>query len=74
MDTFKCPKGNNSDLYAVIDNDKFTWMCYIVNSDNAHYLMYLVVELNLRNKNFVSKILSDLIEKYLIHLMFILWI
>ena len=39
-------------------------MCYIVNCVNAYYLMYLAVELNLRNKNYGSKILSDLIEKY----------
>ena len=60
----ECSKENNSDLYAVIDNDKFIGMCYIVNCVNAYYLMYLAVELNLRNKNYGSKILSDLIEKY----------
>ena len=60
----ECSKENNSDLYAVIDNDKFIGMCYIVKCANAYYLMYLAVELNLRNKNYGSKILSDLIEKY----------
>lgn len=60
----ECSKENNSDLYAVIDNDKFIGMCYIVKCANTYYLMYLAVELNLRNKNYGSKILSDLIEKY----------
>ena len=39
-------------------------MCYIVNCVNAYYLMYLAVEPNLRNKNYGSKILSKLKEKY----------
>ena len=39
-------------------------MCYIVNCVNAYYLMYLAVEPNLRNKNYGSKILSKLQEKY----------
>ena len=39
-------------------------MCYIVNCDNAYYLMYLAVEPNLRNKSYGSKILNDLKEKY----------
>ena len=60
----ECSKEKNSDLYAVIDNDKFIGMCYIVNCANAYYLMYLAVEPNLRNKNYGSKILSDLKEKY----------
>lgn len=60
----ECSKENNSDLYAFIDNDKFIGMCYIVNCVNAYYLMYLAVEPNLRNKNYGSKILSKLKEKY----------
>lgn len=60
----ECSKENNSDLYAIIDKDKFVGMCYIVNCDNAYYLMYLAVEPNLRNKSYGSKILNDLKEKY----------
>ena len=60
----ECSKENNSDLYGIIDNDKLIGMCYLVNCSNTYYLMYLAVELNLRNKNYGSKILSDLIEKY----------
>ena len=60
----ECSKENNSDLYAIIDNDKFVGMCYIVNCVSAYYLMYLAVEPNLRNKNYGSRILKDLKEKY----------
>ncbi len=60
----ECSKENSSDLYAIIDNDKFVGMCYIVNCDNAYYLMYLAVEPSLRNQNYGSKILMDLKEKY----------
>lgn len=60
----ECSKENNSDLYGIIDKDKFVGMCYIVNCDNAYYLMYLAVEPHLRNKNYGSKILNDLKEKY----------
>ena len=60
----KASKENNSDLYAIIDNDKFVGMCYLVNCCNAYYLMYLAVEPSLRNKNYGSKILIDLKEKY----------
>lgn len=60
----ECSRENNSNLYAIIDNDKFIGMCYIVNCDNAYYLMYLAVEPSLRNQNYGSKILMDLKEKY----------
>ena len=60
----ECSKENNSDLYAIIDNDKFVGMCYIVNCVSAYYLMYLAVEPNLRNQNYGSRILKDLKEKY----------
>ena len=60
----ECSKEKNSDLYAVSDNDIFIGMCYIVNCDNAYYLMYLAVQDELRNKNYGSKILKDLKEKY----------
>ena len=48
----ECSKENNSDLYAIIDNDKFIGMCYIINCTNAYYLMYLAVEPHLGNKNY----------------------
>ena len=60
----ECSKEKNSDLYAVIDNDKFIGMSYIINCGNAYYLMYLAVEPSLRNKKYGSKILTDLKEKY----------
>ena len=60
----ECSKENNSDLLAIIDNGVFVGMSYIVNCNNAYYLMYLAVEPNLRNKNYGSHILMDLKEKY----------
>lgn len=60
----ECSKEENSDLYAILDNEEFIGMCYVVNCDDAYYLMYLAVEPNLRNKNYGSKILKDLKEKY----------
>lgn len=60
----ECSKEENSDLYAILDNDKFVGMCYIVNCDGAYYLMYLAVQDELRNKKYGSKILEDLKEKY----------
>ena len=60
----ECSKENNSDLYAIFDNDIMIGMCYIVNCKNAYYLMYLAVEPSLRNKNYGSRILRDLKEKY----------
>ena len=59
-----CSKEDNSNLYAIIDDDKFIGMCYIVNCEGAYYLMYLAVEEELRNKKYGSKILEDLKEKY----------
>ena len=60
----ECWKKNYSFLYAIIDEDKFVGMCYIVNCDSLYYLMYLAVESSLRNKNYGSKILRDLKERY----------
>lgn len=60
----ECSKENNSNLYAILDNNEFIGMSYIVKCDEAYYLMYLAVEPNLRNKKYGSKILSDLKEKY----------
>ena len=39
-------------------------MYFIVNCDNAYYLMYFSVIDTLRNKKYGSKILQDLKEKY----------
>ena len=39
-------------------------MSYIVNCNDAYYLMYLAVEPDLRNKKYGSNILQDLKEKY----------
>lgn len=60
----ECSKEDNTDLYAIIDNNKFVGMCYIVNCDGAYYLMYLAVQEELRNRKYGSKILKDLKEKY----------
>lgn len=60
----ECSKEDNSDLYAILDNDKFIGMSYIVNCNNAYYLMYLAVQPELRNQNYGSRILSSLHKKY----------
>lgn len=60
----ECSKESKSELSAIIDKNEFVGMCYIVDCDDAYYLMYLAVDPNLRNKNYGSKILSDLKEKY----------
>lgn len=60
----ECSKENNSDLLAIVDNGVFVGMSYIVNCNDAYYLMYLAVVPNLRNKNYGSHILIDLKEKY----------
>ncbi|MBO4815472.1 MAG: GNAT family N-acetyltransferase [Clostridia bacterium] len=60
----ECSKEDKSNLYAVLDNDTFIGMCFIVDCDDANYLMYLAVEPQFRNKKYGSKILLDLKEKY----------
>ena len=60
----ECSKEDKSDLLAVLDNDKFIGMCYLVNCNEVYYLMYLAVAPELRNQNYGSKILTDLKEKY----------
>ena len=60
----KCSKEDNSILYAIIDDDKFIGMSYLVNCDGAYYLMYLAVKPELRNQNYGSRILLDLKIKY----------
>lgn len=60
----ECSKEDNSMLYAIVDNDTFVGMCYLVNCGNAYYLMYIAVEQELRDKGYGSKILNDLKNKY----------
>ena len=60
----ECSKEDNSDLLAILDNDRFIGMCYLVNCNNAYYVMYLAVSEELRNQNYGSRILADLREKY----------
>ena len=48
----ECSKEANSDLLAILDNDRFIGMCYLVNCNNAYYLMYLAVEPELRSQNY----------------------
>ena len=60
----ECCQEKNSTLYAIFDNKNFIGMSYIVNCDDAYYLMYLAVVENLRNKKYGSKILNELKDKY----------
>jgi len=60
----ECSKEDNSDLLAILDEDKFVGMCYLVNCNEAYYLMYLAVKPELRNQNYGSKILQDLKGKF----------
>lgn len=60
----ECSKEENSILLAILDDNKFIGMCYLVNCNEAYYLMYLAVEPKLRNNNYGSKILIDLKDKY----------
>lgn len=60
----ECTKEDNSDLLAILDNDIFIGMCYLVNCNSAYYLMYLAVKPELRNQNYGSRIINDLKEKY----------
>ena len=60
----ECCQEKNSTLYAIFDNKNFIGMSYIVNCDDAYYLMYLAVVENLRNKKYGSMILKELKDKY----------
>ena len=53
-----------STLNAIVDNDKFIGMIYIVDCDDLYYLMYFAINENFRNKNYGAKVLNDLIKKY----------
>lgn len=60
----ECSKEEDSILLAILDDNNFIGMCYLVNCNGAYYLMYLAVEPELRNNNYGSFILNDLKEKY----------
>ena len=60
----ECSKEDNSNLFVILDNNKCIGMCYLVNCNNAYYLMYLAVKPEIRNQNYGSKIISDLKENY----------
>lgn len=60
----RCAEENNVKLNAILDGEQFIGMEYIVNCDNAYYLMYFAIDEKLRNKNYGSKTLADLKEKY----------
>lgn len=53
-------KQGKTTLNAIVDNNKFIGMSYIVNCDDSSYLMFFAIKRELRNKNYGSKILKDL--------------
>ena len=57
-------KKGKSTLIAILDDDKFIGMEYIVNCDDSCYLMFFAINKELRNKNYGSKTLMDLKLKY----------
>ena len=59
----ECSKEDNSILLVISGNNKFIGMCYLVNCKEAYYLMYLAVELELRDNNYGSKTLVNLKDK-----------
>lgn len=57
-------KKGKAKLNAIIDNDIFIGMNYMVNCDDSFYLIYFAIDKELRNKNYGSNVLQDLSEKY----------
>lgn len=57
-------KQGKSKLNAIVDENKFIGMNYIVNCDDSFYLMFFAIKKEFRNKNYGSKILKDLNLKY----------
>ncbi len=57
-------KHGKSNLNAIVDDDKFIGMDYIVNCGDSFYLMFFAINKELRNKNYGSKVLKDLNKKY----------
>ena len=57
-------KSDNSNLSAIIVDNVYVGMCYMVNCMDAYYIMYFAIEPNLRNKKYGSEILKNLKEKY----------
>ena len=57
-------KKGKAALNAIMDDDKFIGMEYIVNCDDSFYLMFFAIDKELRNKNYGTKELKDLSTKY----------
>ena len=57
-------KKGKSTLKAIMDDDRFIGMMYIVNCDDSFYLMFLAINEELRNKNYGTNVLRDLNAKY----------
>lgn len=51
-------------LNAILDDNKFIGMEYIVNCDDAIYLMFFAINKDLRNRKYGSRVLRELSEKY----------
>lgn len=57
-------KKGKATLNAIVDRDRFIGMEYIVNCDDSFYLMFFAIDKELRSKNYGTKVLKDLNEKY----------
>ena len=57
-------KSDKSTINAIIEDNKFIGMTYIVDCDNSFYLMFFAIEKESRNKQYGSRVLKDLNEKY----------
>lgn len=51
-------------LQAIIYENNFIGMFYIVNCESSYYLMYLAIKEEYRNKKYGTKVLRDLHNKY----------
>lgn len=57
-------KKGKATLEAIVNNDIFIGMEYVVNCDDSFYLMFFAIDKKLRNKNYGAKVLEDLNDKY----------
>lgn len=57
-------KKGKSTLNAILDDDKFIGIEYIVDCDDSFYLMFFAVKKELRNINYGSTVLKELNKKY----------
>jgi hypothetical protein len=57
-------KKGKSSIKAILDDEKFIGMLYLVNCDDSFYLMFFAIKNQLRNKNYGSNVLKDLNKKY----------